>query len=261
MTRVLAIFTTLALAAPAPAADTVPGVIYVQTARAGATVTTAAGTPPQPLQAGETLSAAGQVLNMPGNAVVALVFSNGDALYLPHGGRLTLDEFTQGPVADTSRDRAYEPSRSTVHLTLAQGTLALTGRKPVATSDLALTTPLAKFTCHSQTFITRVDTDTVTLTLIDGTADVTIPETGFHDTVQAGQTITLSRQDLHASYPLKLAGITTAESDKFNGWLAAARLEESRVTFSGTPGKLKASVRISQDFTLQSSVDDPRFRQ
>ncbi len=264
MTRTLAIL-ALALTASARAAtpEAVPGAILVQTARAGATIAAnGKDAKAQALKPGETLAATGQLLDMHDNSPVALILSNGDSLYLPMGGRLTLEGFTQDPISDTSRNgREYEPSRSALRLNLAQGTLALSGRKPVATSTLTLTTPLARFDCQSPSFIVKVEADSVTFILIEGTAEVTIPETGFHDTLQAGQAATLTRQNLKASYPITLANISTADNQKFAGWLTAARMTERRVTFTGTPGKLTPHTQIPQDFTQQTSVDEPRFRQ
>lgn len=264
MTRALAIFAiALTASAPAAAPEAVSGAILVQTARAGAMITpTGKDAKPQALKPGETLTAGGQLLDMQDKSPAALILSNGDSLYFPLGGRVTFDEFTQAPIADTSHNgREYEPSRSTVRLNMTQGTLAASGRKPVPTSTLALTTPLAQFNCLSPSFVALVETDSVTFILLEGTAAVTIPETGFHDTIQTGQSVTLTRQNLHANYPLKLANISTADNQKYAGWLASARTAEQRVTFTGAPGRLQPHTVIPQGFTQQSAVDDPRFRQ
>lgn len=264
MTRTLAIF-TLFLTASARAAtpDTVPGAILVQTAREGATIAAAGkDAKPEALKSGQTITASGQLVDMQANAPVAFILSNGDSLYFPLGGKLVLDEFKQEPIADTSHtDRDFEPSRSSIRLNFSQGTLVASNRKPVPTSTLTLTTPLARFDCLSPSFVVQAEADSVVFILLEGTAEITIPETGFHDTLQAGQSMTLTRANLKANYPIKLANITTADNQKFGGWLAAARMAERRVTFVGAPGRLQPHTQIAQEFTQQMSVDDPRFRQ
>ena len=250
--------------APSPAPATAgprPGMIFAQTVRNGTTILPAApDAKSRALIRGENFFATGQTVTAPAGLALSLILSNGDALYLPGGGRLTLDEFTQDPVFLTDRARDYEPSRSTVRLSLAQGTLAVSGRKPVPTSTLLLTTPLAMLTFNSQSFVVRVEADSLTITLFDGTADVTVPETKFHDTLLAGQTTTLARKDLQAVYPLKSAVITTADNDRLGVWLTAARNAESRVTFQGMGKNFTASQRLPMSFTQQMSADDPRYR-
>jgi hypothetical protein len=265
MTRSLLIWAVLAAASAgagsAPVAEPRLGDLYAQTVREGTTILSAgAGAKVRALTPNENILANGQTVNAPNGLALLFVLSNGDALYLPTGGRLTLDEFTQDPFFDTGRDRAYEPSRSTVRLTLAQGTLAVSGRQPVPTSAFVLTTPLAKFSFHSQSFVVRVEGDSVALSLFDGTVEVTMPETGFHDTLLEGQTATITRQNLHAPYPLQLATITTAEHDHYDGWLATANLISIRYTFSNEGKNLVATQLLPQSFTQQISVDDPRFR-
>jgi len=265
MTRSLFILTALAAASAgagsAPTTEPRLGDFYAQTVREGTTILAAGpGAKVRPLTPGENILAQGQIVNAPNGLAVMFVLSNSDALYLPAGGRLTLEEFTQDPFFDTSRDRAYEPSRSTVRLNLAQGALAVSGRQPVPTSAFVLTTPLAKFSFHSQSFVVRVEGDSVALTLFDGTVDITVPETGFHDTLLEGQTATLTRQNLHAPYPLQLATITTVDHDRYDGWLAAANTTSIRYTFSSEGKNLVAAQLLPQSFTQQISVDDPRFR-
>jgi hypothetical protein len=245
----------------APAAAPRPGSFFAQTVRAGTTILpAAAGAKVRPLASGENFFASGQIVNAPKGLALMFVLSNGDGLYLPDGGRLTLDEFTQDPVFDTSRDVAYEPSRSTLRLALAQGVVAVSGRQPVPTSSFTLSTSLAQLAFHSRSFVVRADADSVAITLFDGTVDVTVPETGFHDTVLSGQTATLTRSNLHAAYPLQLASITTDEQDRLGAWLAAANTAEIRVTFSSQGKKLVPAQMLPQSFTQQISVDDPRFR-
>ncbi len=250
-------------AAPSVAPSTAPraGAIFAQTVRDGTTILPAGpGAKARPLVRGENFSASGQGVNAPTGLALMFVLSNGDALFLPGGGRVTLDEFTQDPILDTSRDSAYEPSRSSLRLTLAQGTLAVSGRQPVPTSNFTLTTPLAQLSFHSPSFVVHADKDSLALTLFDGTVDVTVPETGFHDTVLAGQTATLTRQNLHAPYPLQLTTITTDDHDHFGAWLATATSVGLRFTFTSVGPNLVAAQRVPQSFTEQISADDPRYR-
>lgn len=251
------------VAAPSSAPPTAPrqGAIFAQTVRDGTTILPAGpGAKARPLARGENFSASGQIVNAPTGLALMFVLSNGDALFLPAGGRVTLDEFTQDPVFDTSGDNTYEPSRSSLRLALAQGTLAVAGRQPVPTSNFALTTPLAQLSFHSPSFVVHADKDSLMITLFDGTVDVTIPETGFHDTVLAGQTATLTRQNLHAPYPLQLATITTDDHDRFSGWLATANSVGMRFNFSSVGRNLVVTQRVPQSFTEQISADDPRYR-
>jgi hypothetical protein len=250
-------------AAPAVAPPTAPrqGAIFAQTVRDGTTILpTGAGAKARPLARGENFSASGQIVNAPSGLALMFVLSNGDALFLPAGGRVTLDEFTQDPAFNTSGDNAYEPSRSTLRLTLAQGTLAVSGRQPVPTSAFMLATPLAQLSFHSPSFVVQADKDNLALTLFDGTVDVTVPETGFHDTLLAGQTATLTRQNLHAPYPLQLTTITTDDHDHFRAWLAIAGSTGARFNFSSAGPNLVAVQRVPQSFTEQISADDPRYR-
>ncbi len=237
-----------------------PGEFFAQTVRTGTTVLPGGpGAKTRALTRGENFTASGQLVTVPADLALALILSNGDVLYLPVGGRMILDEFTQDPVYLTDRDRDYEPSRSTVRLNLAQGTLAMAGRKPVPTSDLIVTTPLAQLTFHSQSLVVQVEADKLTITLFDGTVDVSIPATGFHDTLLGGQTATLARQDLQSAYPLKASVITEDNNSRLNGWLTAERTAESRVTFIGNGKKFTVYQRIPFTFTQQMSADDPRY--
>ena len=252
---------TSAGAAAAPTVTPRAGEFFAQTVREGTTILPAEpGSKVRPLARGENFSASGQIVNAPAGLALMLVLSNADALYLPNGGRLTLQEFTQDPTFDTSRNRDYEPSRSTLRLALAQGTVAVSGRQPVPTSTFTLTTPLAQLTFHSQSFVVRAEADSVAITLLDGSVEVTVPETGFHDTLLEGQTATLTRQNLHAAYPLQLSTISTSDHDRYGAWLAAANIAGIRTTFSDTGPTLTATQLLPQSFTQQISVDDPRYR-
>ena len=247
--------------AQAPAATSPrPGMIFAQTVRAGTTILPGSpGAKTRPLTRGENFPASGQLLTVPADEALALILSNGDALYLPAGGRMTLDEFTQDPIFLTDHDRDYEPSRSTLRLNLALGTLAVSGRKPVPTSSLTLVTPLAQLTFHSQSLVVQVEANKLTVTLFDGTVDVKVPETGFHDTILGGQTSTLARPDLHATYPLKTSAITAENNDRLNGWLTAARTVENRLTFIGSGKNSTVYQRVPFSFPQQMSADDPRY--
>jgi hypothetical protein len=211
------------------------------------------------LKRGTILAAQGQILNAPGGLAAALVLSNGNALYLPQGGRLTLQEFTQEPVTDTSRDRNYEPTRSNVRLSLDDGLLVVSGRNPVPTSTFTLSTPLAQINCHAKSLVVKVDADSVTITVLEGIAEVTAQGTQSHDAVQAGQTATISSQSLHDAYPLKFNPTSTDVHDRDSVLVDSARRVESYITFTGTLQHFQVAVRIPADFTTQISADDPRF--
>ena len=256
----LMLLTALGSAAGATAADLESGAIYVHTARNGTTLT--AGNKNGQTSAlipGTVFGADGQVLNAPAGLAAALVLSNGNALYLPNGGRLALEEFTQEPITDTDRDRSFEPSRSNLRLNLTQGLLVISGRNPVPTSTFTLTTPLAQINCHAKSLVVQVDANSVTITMLDGVAEVTTPGNQAHDTVQAGQTATISRQTLHDAYPLKLATITTDAKEHFGVFMASAHRIESYTTFTGTRQHFQVALRIPVDYTMQISADDPRF--
>ncbi|HTB63187.1 MAG TPA: hypothetical protein VK737_06325 [Opitutales bacterium] len=246
---------------PAPVAALQPGAFFAHTVREGTTeLTTEKGAAPRALTRSETFTASGQTVNAPNGLTLMLVLSNGKALFMPQGGRITLDDFLQDPVFFTDRDRSYEPSKSNLRLTLTLGTLVVSGRKPEPTSTFTLTTALAQFSFHAQSFVVHADADTVAVTLMDGTADITIPETGFRDTLLPGQTATLTRPNLHNPYPIKLGPILTADQQHFTDWLALATLTESQISFSLQNKKWAATQRIVQSFTQQTSPDDPRFR-
>jgi hypothetical protein len=247
-------------ATQATAADLAPGAIYVHTARDGTTLT-ASDKPGQPsaLKPKIIFNATGQVVEAPNGLAMAMVLSNGNALYLPNGGRLTFDEFTQEPVTNTGRDRDYEPTRSNLRLNLAEGLLVISGRNPVPTSTFTLTTPLVQINCHSQSLVVEADADGVTITVLDGTAEVAMPGTAVHETVQSGQTATISRHNLHDAYPLKLTSTTTDASEHLAVFMASAHRIESETTFIGTRQHFQVSLSIPLDHTLQISADDPRF--
>jgi hypothetical protein len=246
--------------ARASAADLAPGAIFVHTARDGTTLTsTNKGGEGSGLMRGTVFAAHGQTLNAPAGLAVALVLSNGNALYLPNGGRLTFQEFTQEPVTDTGHDRSYEPTRSNLRLNLDQGTLVISGRTPVPTSTFTLTTPLAQINCHAQALAVKVDADSVTVTVLDGIAEITAQGSQTHDAVQAGQTVTISRQTLHDAYPLKFTTTTTDANDRYSVLVNSARRIESYTTFTGPPQHLQVALRIPTDTTMAISADDPRF--
>jgi hypothetical protein len=252
--------TPAATVASAPVAMR-PGAIFAQTVREGTTVLPAEkGAQSRPLARSENLAADGQTVNAPNGLALMLVLSNGKAVFMPQGGRVTLDEFSQDPVFFTDRDRGYEPSKSNLRLTLTQGTLVVSGRKPEPTSTFTLATALAQFSFHAQSFVVHADGDNVAVTLMDGTADITIPATGFRDTLLPGQTATLTRQNLREAYPIKLGPILTADQQHFTDWLALATQTESEITFSEQNKKWVATQRILQSFTQQTSPDDPRLR-
>jgi ferric-dicitrate binding protein FerR (iron transport regulator) len=254
----------LALCGLAPAllrADPEPGLLYAQTARPGTTITAnATATAARPLARGETLTATGQVLNTPVGQPLLLVLSNGSTAYLPSGSQLTLEEFTQEPVDSTIKDRDYEPSRSTLRLNLAQGQLVFAGRQADPTSIITITTPFAQFRCHSQSLVVEVTGDSVTITLFEGYAEVLIPDIKYHDTVQGGQTATLTRKTLHDPIPLKPTLISDQQNTRLGNLLASARWAELRVGFVRKDGVLRPQIVVPKDFNLQTSVDDPRFR-
>jgi hypothetical protein len=258
--NLLAALAALALAAAPVRAAPEAGLIFVNSARSGVTLTPTGGSA-RPLARGELLTASGQTIDVPASLPLLLVLSNGAAAYLPAGGQLTLEEFTQEPVSDTSQERDYEPSRSSLRLNLAQGTLVLTGRTMVPTSTVAITTPLAQFNCHSQSLLVRADGDSLTITIYDGTADFTIPATGFKDTLQAGQTATLTRASLHDPYPFKLTRITTDDQTHFQDWWNISRAAELRTDFirSDSDKKLYLRQAVPYEFTTQLAVDDPRY--
>jgi len=266
MKRHVLILLALAVAGNLPAAapsapDSLPGIIFAHTVRSGAAIAPADDAKePRAFQRGDTFSATGQTLLSDKGEPIALVFSNGDSLYLPNGGRLIFNEFTQAAVTDTSVHREYEPSHSMVRLTLTQGTLALAARKMDPTSTFTLIAGQLQVQSISQSLVVSVIGDTVTITLFDGTAVVTVPETGFHDTLQAGITATFSPKNLHDSYPLQLTPTTTAQSDLFGGWVSDARRTESKVYFFGPPHNLEVRQILPVDFTQKMSIDDPRYR-
>ena len=241
-------------------ADPAPGLIYVHTVRANTTLT-ATGAAARPLLRGESFAATGQALTVPSGQALALVLSNGAAAYMPDGGRLTVGEFTQEPVTDQKKDPTYEPSRSNLSLKLDAGTLVVTSRIPVPTSTFTLTTPLAQFKFHSSSeLIVQVKADSVIVTLDQGTADLLVPETGFTETLQKGQTATLTRETLHQPYPLKLDRTTTVQGSQFGQWVALARWATDRVDFNFDGKQWHPSLVVPFDFTQQTSADDPRFR-
>jgi hypothetical protein len=244
----------------ATATDLVPGAIYVHTAREGTTLTAGdKGAQASALRPGSIFAAGGQILNAPTGVAAALVLSNGNALYLPNGGRLTLQEFTQEPLTNTGDNRDYEPTRSNLRLSLDQGTLVISGRTPVPTSTFTLTTPLAQINCHAQALVVKVDVDSVIVTVLDGIAEITTPGTQLHETVQSGQTATISRQTLHEDYPLKFTPTTTDTHDRYSVLVDSARRVESYTTFTGTHQHFQVTLRVPVSYTMAISADDPRF--
>jgi len=242
------------------AGDLLPGAIYTQTARDGTTISAGdKNTQTKALHPGTIFAAEGQTVSAPPGLAVALVLSNGHALYLPNGGRLTLEEFTQEAVTNTGQNREYEPTRSNLHLNLAEGTLVISGRNPEPTSTFILTTPLAQISSQARSMVVQATADSVTITVMDGIAEITTQEIALHDTVQAGQTATISRKNLHDAYPLKLIATGTDASEHLGVLLDSARRIESYTTFTGPHQHFQVTLDIPVDHTLQVSADDPRF--
>jgi hypothetical protein len=236
-----------------------PGLIYVHTARGDITVQSAAAN--TTLARGDAFTATGQVVTVPDAQPLVLVLSNGSALCLPTGGRLTLTEFTQEPVVDTSLDREYEPTPSQMQLTLDQGALAVAMRTPKPTSTLAITTPLAELHCLSRSIVVLAAADEISIAVFDGTVTLTIPSTGFTETLQTGQFATLDRASLALKYPLKLARINLVQQHEFGDWLNMGRWAAERVDFTRVNQSLHPRLVIPVEFTKGISVEEPRFRQ
>jgi len=236
-----------------------PGLIYVHTARDGITAQSAANT--TILARGQTFTASGQVITAPPAQPLVLVLSNGSALCLPDGGHLTLTSFTQEAVADTSNDRDYEPSPSQTNLVLDQGALALAMRVPRPTSTLAITTPLAQLSCLSQSLVVIAAPDEVSIAVFDGTVNLTVPSTGFTETLQTGQFATLTRASLSQKYPLQLAAISLVQNHQFGSWVEMARWAAARVDFIRGAKGLHPRLVTPVEFTKGISVEEPRFLQ
>ncbi|MGA2052235.1 MAG: hypothetical protein ABSH19_02870, partial [Opitutales bacterium] len=200
-------------------AGTEPGLIYVHTARGDITVQDSPAGPVTSLARGAAFAAVGQIVTVPDAHPLVLVLSNGSALCLPDGGQITLKSFTQEPVVDTSTDRDYEPTPSQLKLSLAQGSLALAMRTPKPTSTLDIATTFAQLSCLSRSLVVIATPDQVSIAVFDGTVDLTIPSTGFTETLQAGQFATLDRASLTQKYPLKLDAINLVQQQQYGAWL------------------------------------------
>ncbi len=252
---VLGLFPAVSQAAPEP------GVIYVHTVRGN---TTSSGgqnaTAPQLVTQAAMFAATGQQLSVPLKNPLVLVLSNGAALALPEGGQLKLEEFTQEPVNDTAKVREEEPTRSTIRLNLAAGALVLAGRTPVPTSNLTITTPLAQLRCLAKSVVIVADANALTVTVFDGTVNLSVAGTGFSETLQTGQTATLARAALGEKYPLKLSRITATQEHDFGVWLDLARWAGARVDFARADNQLRPRQVAPETFTQQMSMDDPRYR-
>jgi len=236
-----------------------PGLIYVHTARDGIAAQSAAGA--TTLARGQTFTASGQVITAPPAQPLVLVLSNGSALCLPDGGRLTVASFTQEAIADTSNDREYEPSPSQMNLVLDQGALALAMRVPRPTSTLAITTPLAQLSCLSQSVVVIAAPDQVSIAVFDGTVNLTVPTTGFTETLQTGQFATLTRSSLSQKYPLQLSAISLVQNHQFGSWLNMATWAAARVDFIRGAQGLHPRLVTPAEFTKGISVEEPRFLQ
>jgi hypothetical protein len=264
MTCRLSFLIALLLAACSPArllAVTEPGLLYVHTARDGITTQSASGAANTTVARGDTFSAAGQVVTAPAASPLVIVLSNGSALCLPEGGRLTFTEFLQEAVADTSTDREYEPSPSSLKLTLDQGTLAIACRvfKPTSTLDIA--TPLAQLHCLSQSLVVIATPDQLSIAVIDGTVSLAIASTGFRETLQTGQFATLDRATLAQKYPLKLGSISLVQRHDFGNWIGMARWAAARVDFVRAAQTLRPRLVTPVQFTQGIPVEEPRYHE
>jgi hypothetical protein len=240
-----------------------PGLVYVHTVRGNTTTTGGqnASAPTQALAQADTFFVTGQQISVPLKSPLVLVLSNGAALALPEGGQLKLEEFAQEPVTDTAKQREEEPTRSNIRLNLATGALVLAGRTPVPTSNFTITTLLAQLRCLAKSVVVVADANALTVTVFDGTVSLSIPGTGFSETLQTGQTATLARSALAEKYPLKLSRITATQEHDFGAWLELAQWAAMRVDFSRAGDKLHPRQVVPETFTQQMSMDEPRYRQ
>jgi hypothetical protein len=238
-----------------------PGLLYVHTARGDVTEQSTPAGAAVPISPGDSFPAIGQLVTVPDAQPLVLILSNGSALCIPGGGRLTLESFTQEPVADTSIDTDYEPTTSQIKLALAQGSLALAMRTPKPTSTLAIATPLAQLSCLSRSLVVIATPDEVSIAVFDGTVGLAIPSTGFTETLQTGQFVTLDRASLTLKYPLKLDAISLVQQQEYGAWLDMARWAAARVVFTRVAQTLHPHLVIPVEFTQGISVEEPRFRQ
>jgi hypothetical protein len=222
--------------------------------------TKAPGAPATSVTRGLTFDVSGQSFSVPDQSPLVLVLSSGTAIFVPTGGNFTLEQFTQEPVVDTGRDREYEPTASNLSLRLTNGTFAFAERIPVPSSTLTISTPLAELSGQSRSFVLQVGADKLSIAVFEGVVKLTVPSTGFAETLQSGQYVTLQRSALAQSYPLQLANIGVVQQHDLGEWLDMARWAEARVDFARSGDKLHPRLILPVDFTTQISAEEARYQ-
>ena len=195
-----------------------------------------------------------------GDQSATLFFSNGLAIYATDGFDFGVDTFSQMPFEPSLKDRDFEPSRSSMHMTLNSGCYGIWRTPARATSDFVLQTPLARLRIESNALALWVSQEKIAVYLADGVAYLEIPGSGFKETLQMGQYVVLQKSALSSPYPLKIERATAVEKTTADGWIERARWAYSRIHFEkDDSGKLFPRVYLPKGHFLQRSVGSPNL--
>lgn len=109
-----------------------PGVAVLDSKSGEVTVT------PQDVKSGEPFDPSGMELHVGPDSFATLVFSNGVAIQLAAETSIRIDEFEQSPFTARPDDFEFEPSRSTLAITLLAGDIGIAQRDQIPTSEFTI---------------------------------------------------------------------------------------------------------------------------
>lgn len=175
----------------------------------------------------------------------ALVFSNGCAVYLAPASRLRVDRFEQRPFEARPDDLEFEPSRSTLELTLLEGGAGIAQRTPNPASDFIVFCGglEARLTAPRAVFARKANEDIVVI--FDGRAE--IREGEWQHLLRGGQAI--REQGAKAAH---IEAISEDETETWEPWAAAAAVALKRWYFFTPEGQLLVPQRIVENTFLKS---------
>ena len=194
------------------------------------------------------------------DAALALYFSNGLGLSAKGVFAFSVETYRQTPFAPSYQDREFEPSRSELSLQLDNGVFGIWRTSPRATSDLLIKTSLAELRVESSACALWVSDDTLAICLKNGIAYLTIPETGFSETVQTGQYVVLKKSAFSKPFPLEVSQATIVEKTKLDALIELARWPYERIYFSkNKAGDVVPRVLLQKIHFKQRPVGDPNL--
>lgn len=186
------------------------------------------------------------------NASIALVFSNGTAMWAKGPGNFTIQEFAQQPFQGNSRQNAYEPTHSALSIDLGRGTFSFAERQLSALSSLRLNFGEGHVLDAQETaaFVLQIGVGSHAnedrVSVLNGRALLNYgSQAGSAVLIGSGQYLQLERNATGNARGLRLpAQLTTEQSERDQRLAHHAQTANDRIWFIREPGSASAQAQI-----------------